>query len=114
MNFIPEEPNIFQGKQIMIDSDRLVFNARGDALLELPTEPAVLGHELQGILTQLLDLLDMLNMDMCFNVSHITTQPTTPTGMNPGNDTIYMCLNEEIQDIRNNLNDILSQNTKLV
>ncbi len=158
MNFIPEEPNIFQGKQILIDSDRLIFNAREDALLmysdkaigfstngnfhfdtdnsgdtkfivnapniylglqnpetgELPTEPAVLGHELKELLTQILDLFDMLNMDMCFNVAHITTQPTTPTGMNPANDTIYMCIDQEVEDIRNNLNDILSENTKLV
>ena len=158
MNFIPEEPNIFQGKQIMIDSDRLVFNARGDALLaysdkamgfstngnfhfdtdnsedtkfivnapnvylglknlrtgELPTEPAVLGHELKGLLTQMLDLLDMIAIDMCFNVAHMTTQPGTPTGMNPGNGPTYNSIIEEIQDIRLNLDDILSQNTKLV
>jgi len=158
MKFIPESPNTFQGNQVIINSDRLVFNAKKEAILlysdkaigfstngnfhfdtdnsddakfiinspniylglnnlrtgELPTEPAVLGHELQALLTQILDLFDMLNMDMCFNVAHITTQPTTPTGMNPANDTIYMCIDQEVEDIRNNLNDILSENTKLV
>jgi len=158
MNFIPEEPNIFQGKQILIDSDRLIFNAREDALLmysdkaigfstngnfhfdtdnsgdtkfivnapniylglqnpetgELPTEPAVLGHELQALLTQILDLFDMMSIDVCYNIAHITTATGTPTGMNPANGSIYICLQEEIDAVRNNLNDILSENTKLI
>ena len=102
MNFIPESPNTFQGNQVIINSDRLVFNAKKEAILlysdkaigfstngnfhfdtdnsedtkfiinapnrylglnnlrtgELPTEPAVLGHELQSLLTQILDLFD--------------------------------------------------------
>jgi hypothetical protein len=158
MKFIPESPNTYQGNQVIINSDRLVFNAKKDAILlysdkaigfsskgnfhfdtdnsenakfivnapniylglnnlrtgELPTEPAVLGHELQGLLTQMLDLMDNITMDMCYNTAHITTAAGTPTGMNPANATIANCLREEIQDVRNNLEDILSQNTKLV
>jgi len=161
MKFIPEPPNTFQGNQVIINSDRLVFNAKKDSILaysdkaigfstkgnfhfdtdnsedakfivnapnvylglknlrtgELPTEPAVLGHELQELLTQMLDLLDMMNLDICYNVAHIQTLPNgtpSPTGMNPGNGSIYLCLDEEIQAIRDNLNDILSKNTKLV
>ena len=158
MNFIPESPKTYQGNQVIINSDRLIFNAKEDAILaysdkaigfttrgnfhfdtdnsgdakfivnspniyfglknlrtgELPTEPAVLGHELKALLTQILDLLDMMTVDICFNIAHITTQPGTPTGMNPGNGPTYNCLIEEIQDIRLNLDDILSQNTKLV
>ena len=158
MKFIPESPNTYQGNQVIINSDRLVFNAKEDAILlysdkaigfstngnfhfdtdnsgdakfvvnspniylglgnlrtgELPTEPAVLGHELQGLLVQILDLFDMMSIDMCYNVAHITTAAGTPTGMNPNNGSIYICLQEEIDDIKNNLNDILSQNTKLV
>ena len=56
----------------------------------------------------------MMNLDMCYNIAHITTQPATPTGMNPANQTIFTCINEEIQAIRDSLDDILSQNTKLV
>ena len=82
--------------------------------LELPTEPAVLGHELQSLLTQILDLFDMMSIDVCYNIAHITTAAGTPTGMNPLNGSIYICLQEEIDAVRNNLNDILSQNTKLV
>ena len=158
MKFIPESPNTFQGNQVIINSDRLVFNAKKEAILlysdkaigfstngnfhfdtdnsedakfivnapniyfglknlrtgELPTEPAVLGHELKGLLTQILDLLDMMTIDMCYNIGYMTTQPGTPTGMNPGNAPVYNCLIEEIEDVRKNLDDILSQNTKLV
>ena len=158
MEFIPESPKTFQGNQVIINSDRLVFNAKKDAILlysdkaigfstkgnfhfdtdnsedtkfivntpniylglkslstgELPTEPAVLGHELQGILLQICQLLDMMNLDICFNVAHITTAAGTPTGMNEANGGIYTCIDEEIQAIRDNLNDILSENTKLV
>jgi|TARA_R110001583_G_scaffold64306_2_gene186949 hypothetical protein len=158
MKFIPELPNIYQGNQVIINSDRLIFNAKKDAILlysdkaigfttngnfhfdtdnsddgkfivnspniyfglknlstgELPTEPAVLGHELQGILLQICQLLDFINLDMCFNIAHITTAAGTPTGMNPANGSVYTCIDEEIQMIRDNLNDILSENTKLV
>jgi hypothetical protein len=34
--------------------------------------------------------------------------------MNPANASIVNCLKEEITDVRNNLDDIMSQNTKLV
>ena len=158
MKFIPESPNTFQGNQVIINSDRLVFNAKKEAILlysdkaigfstngnfhfdtdnsddakfivnapniylglnnlrtgELPTEPAVLGHELQGILLQICQLLDFINIDMCFNIAHITTAAGTPTGMNPANGSVYTCIDEEIQMIRDNLNDILSENTKLI
>jgi len=158
MKFIPESPNTFQGNQVIINSDRLVFNAKKDAILnyadkaigfstngnfhfdtdnsddakfiinspniylglnnlrtgELPTEPAVLGHELQALLTQILDLFDMMSIDVCYNIAHITTATGTPTGMNPANGSIYICLQEEIDAVRNNLNDILSENTKLI
>ena len=33
MNYIPDAPNIYQGKQIIIDSDRLIFNAKNDSIL---------------------------------------------------------------------------------
>jgi len=158
MKFIPEAPNTYQGNQVLINSDRLIFNAKEDSILlysekaigfstkgnfhfdtdnsedtkfivnapniylglenlrtgELPTSPAVLGHELKDLLTQILDVLDNMTVDMAYNISHITTQPTTPTGMNPANALIVNCLREEIQDVRNNIDDIMSQNTKLV
>ena len=33
MKFIPESPNTYQGNQVIINSDRLVFNARQDSIL---------------------------------------------------------------------------------
>jgi len=156
MKFIPESPKTYQGNQVIINSDRLVFNAKEDAILlysdkaigfstngnfhfdtdnlgdakfivnapniylginnsgELPTEPAVLGHELKELLTQILDLFDMMSIDVCYNIAHLTTAAGTPTGMNPANGSIYICLQEEIDAVRNNIDDIMSQNTKLV
>ena len=158
MKFIPESPNTYQGNQVIINSDRLIFNAKEDAILlysnqhigfstkgnfhfdtdnsedtkfivnapniylglknistgELPTEPAVLGEQLQTLLLQLCQLLDFINIDMCFGIAHISTVAGTPTTMNPANLDIYTCIDGEIQEIRDNLNDILSENTKLV
>ena len=33
MSYIPDAPNIYQGKQVIIDSDRLIFNAKADSIL---------------------------------------------------------------------------------
>ena len=154
----PLNPKTYQGNQVIINSDRLIFNAKEDAILlysnqhigfstkgnfhfdtdnsedtkfivnapniylglnnlttgELPTEPAVLGHELKALLEQILNLLDFINIDMCFGVQHITTSAGAPTEMNPANSSTYTCLDEEIQAIRDNLDDIMSKNTKLV
>ena len=33
MNYIPEQPNIYQGKQAIINSDRILFNAKNDSIL---------------------------------------------------------------------------------
>ena len=74
----------------------------------------IIFERFNGLLEQILDVLDSITMDMAYNIAHITTQPGTPTGMNPSNASIVNALREEIGDVRNNLDDILSQNTKLV
>ena len=33
MKFIPESPKTFQGNQVIINSDRLIFNAKADSIL---------------------------------------------------------------------------------
>ena len=158
MNFIPEPPNTYQGNQVIINSDRLIFNAKNDAILlysdkaigfstkgnfhfdtdnsentkfivnvpniylglkslttgELPTEPAVLGHELKEILEQILLLLDNMTIDMAYNIAYLTTAAGTPTGMNPANELIVNSLREEIQAVKDNIDNIMSQNTKLI
>ena len=158
MTFIPENPKTYQGNQVIINSDRLVFNAKNDAILlysdkaigfstkgnfhfdtdnnknnkfivnapniflgiknlstgELPTEPAVLGHELEILLNEILDILELFIIDAAYNLSGISTTPGTPTAMNPSNSTVVDQRIRQIQDIKNNIQSIMSQNTKLV
>ena len=33
MSYVPQQPNIYQGKQVIINSDRLLFNAKDDSIL---------------------------------------------------------------------------------
>ena len=33
MAYIPTDPHLYQGKQVIINSDRLVFNAKDDSIL---------------------------------------------------------------------------------
>ena len=32
-NYVPAQPNVYQGKQIVINSDRVLFNAKEDSVL---------------------------------------------------------------------------------
>ena len=158
MTFIPESPNTYQGNQVMINSDRLVFNAKKDHILlysdksigfsamgnfhfdtdnsvdtkfivnapniylglrslttgELPTEPAVLGHELKQILEQILDFLQQLVLDMVGSISYIVTEPGTPTGMNADNFDCLESRYQDIENIRKNIDDMMSRTTKLI
>ena len=156
MTYIPESPDTYQGNQVILNSDRLLFNAKSDSILlfsdkaigfstngsfhfdtspneeskfiinspqiylglefddTLPTQPAVLGEELGELLEGVLDLIDDVIDDICTKVTYVVTPPGGLTGMNPANSTIVQCLEEEIQAVRNNLDDMMSQNTKLV
>jgi len=158
MTFVPENPKTYQGNQVIINSDRLVFNAKDDAILlysdkvigfstkgnfhfdtdnnkdtkfivnapniylgiknlntgELPTEPAVLGHELEILLNDLLDFLELFILDAAYNLSGISTTPGTPTAMNPVNSSIVDTRIRQVQDLKNNIQSIMSQNTKLI
>jgi len=158
MNFIPKNPKVYQGNQVIINSDRLVFNAKDDAILlysdkaigfstrgnfhfdtdnnedtkfivnapniylgignlntgELPTEPAVLGNELEILLTDILDFLELFVLDTAYNLSGISTTPGTPTAMNPSNSTVVDQKMRQIQDLKDSIQNIMSQNTKLV
>ena len=156
--FIPQNPKIYKGNQVIINSDRLLFNAKKDSILlysdkvigfstngnfhfdtdnsednkfivnapniflgiknlstgELPTEPAVLGNELESLLIEILDFLELFVLDACYNIAGLSTTPGTPTGMNPANGTILNIKMQEIQNIKNNIKSIMSQNTKLI
>ena len=157
MKFVPESPNTYIGNQVIINSDRLVFNAKQDAILlysdkaigfatngnfhfdtstskskfivnaphiylglsnitkgNLATQNAVLSQKLEAVLNDLCDFLEGFVIDTCFNISHIVTKHTTPTGMNPDNFGILFDRFEEIQEIRKRLSSIRSRNTKLI
>jgi len=154
----PESPKTFQGNQVIINSDRLVFNSKKDSILlysdkfigfsakgnfhfdtdnsedtkfivnapniylglkslttgELPSEPAVLGHELRTLLIQILELFQQLYLDMVGSIGYIVTEPGTPTGMNADNFTCLEDFYVQIGNVRDNIDSILSQKTKLV
>ena len=158
MTFIPKSPNTYQGNQVIIDSDRLVFNAKKDAILlysdksigfsargnfhfdtdnsedtkfivnapniylglrslttgELPVEPAVLGYELKQILEQILEFLQQLVLDMVGSISYIVTEPGTATGMNADNFDCLESRYQDIENIRKNIDDMMSRTTKLI
>ena len=33
MSYVPKQPNVYKGKQVIINSDRLLFNAKDDAII---------------------------------------------------------------------------------
>ena len=153
----PEGINVFQGNQVLLNTDRLVFNAKEDSILlfsnkvigfstngsfhfdtdsskqhnnfivncpniylglevgnTLPTQPAVLGNELKEILERLIEQIDLLVADIEFNVSYQTTIEGEPTGQNPDNKNILQQRHTDLKDLKEDLNSIMSTNTKLV
>ena len=163
MTYKPEAPEIYQGKQVIINSDRLLFNAKDDAILLfsnkaigfstngsihfdtsdkkdgdnaskvvinspniylglkreygediLPTEPAVLGDYLGDIwLLDLLECLEGLIDDLVTKVAFITTAPEAPTGPNPSNKTMLSLRKQQIEDLKNNIQNFKSKITKI-
>ena len=125
---IPVSPNKYQGNQVIINSDRLIFNAKKDSILLYSDKTigfSAKGNfhfdtdnsedtKLRDILNQILDILNMMTNDVVYNIAHLTTAAGTPTGMNPMNEVIANSLSDEIEGVRKNIDDILSQNTKLV
>ena len=157
MAYLPQSPDTYQGNQVLINSDRLIFNAKNDNILlfakedigfstngsfhfdtsndedrskfiinspniylgleydsTLPTQPAVLGEELVTILEEILDMCESLSYDMAFSMSYMSTSPGTPTGMNPINQQVMNKRIKQIDKIKDDLYDIMSQKTKLV
>ncbi len=157
MAYIPQSPDTYQGNQVLVNSDRLIFNAKKDSILlfsdkvigfstngsfhfdtsgdegeskfvvnspniylglefdnTLPTQPAVLGDELVIILNEILDMCQSLSYDMAFSMSYTSTSEGTLTGMNDKNGQVMNKRIRQLDKIRNDLYDIMSQNTKLV
>ena len=156
MAYKPEAPELYQGNQVLINSDRLVFNAKTDGILlfsdkvigfstngsfhfdtskntdnkfivnspnihlglkdnnEPPTEPAVLGHELETFLEDILDIINNLIDDIKYKVSYTSGPPGSPTEMNPLNETALSARKTEIRIVRDNIVNIMSKKIKLV
>ena len=156
MAYTPEAPGTYQGNQVIINSDRLLFNAKTDSILlfsdkaigfstngsfhfdtspndeskfvinspkiylglefddTLPTQPAVLGDELGELLEVVLDLVDDVIDDICTKVTYIVTPPGGLTGMNPSNFSVFQTRKMEIENLKQDIQDIMSTNTKLV
>jgi len=156
MAYKPTSTIDYKGKQVIIDSDRLLFNAKGDSILlfsnqaigfsarksihldtsnnnesklvintpniylglksdkNLPTEPAVLGNELDewlGGMNGLLDIIDGIIDDMLYKVSY-SIGPSF-TGPNPVNDASFVTRRKQIQALRDNIEQFKSKTTKL-
>ena len=156
MTFKPLPLSTYIGNQVLINSDRLIFNAKKDSILlysdkvigfstngsfhfdtspesdskfvlnspniylgleydnTLPTEPAVLGNELKEILHRIIDQIMGLMEDIEFKISYTVTLPGSPTGPNPLNSGQLQGRYRELRTIISDLDDILSENTKLV
>ncbi len=157
MTYIPEAPGTYQGNQVIINSDRLLFNAKTDSILlfsdqaigfstngsfhfdtspdentskfvvnspniylgleyddTLPTQSAVLADDLIVALEDILDSILTIYADITFQVSFLSTSPGTLTGINTKNYRLYQKREREIEKIKESLQDIKSQNTKLV
>jgi len=157
MSYIPQSPGTYQGNQVIINSDRLLFNAKTDSILlfsdkaigfstngsfhfdtssdknenkfvinspniylglefdnSYPTEPAVLGDQLEDALNRILTLISGILDDIEYKVGYIVTTPGGPTGLNPANAPILAQRRREIQIIKQEIKEIKSLNTKLV
>ena len=139
MAYKPDAPEIYQGKQVIINSDRLLFNAKEDSsdnkdgskaskvvinspniylgLLPgdiLPTEPAVLGDYLGDIwLTDLIETLEGLIDDLITKVAFISTAPGAPTGPNPANKAMLSLRKLQLKDLKDNIQYFKSEITKI-
>ena len=157
MAYTPESPGTYQGNQIILNSNRLLFNAKEDSILlfakeaigfstkgsfhfdtspddsiskfvvnsphiylgldednNYPTQPAVLGDELEEVLVLIVDLTKNLIDDICNKVAYVVTPPGGITGINPANKTMLQQRVEDINAIKDAISDIKSLNTKLV
>ena len=157
MTYIPKSPSEYQGNQVLLNSDRLIFNAKSDSILlfanetigfsangsfhfdtgpekdtskfvvnspniylglefdnTLPTEPAVLGNELQEILEDIIDCIGGVIFDIQYKVSYVVSPPGGVTGVNPANESMLRIRKNQLQSIKDSLENMKSTNTKLV
>jgi len=145
-------PETYQGKQVIITSDRLVFNAREDSIFssdstiafatnkdfhintgegsngkfavnspkihlgivntggQLASNPAVKGHELEQLLTDLLDHLNTLYTVVLPTLHQVTTLPALPTVPSPANAGLISPLVSQLTVLKEKIKSIKSKN----
>jgi hypothetical protein len=155
MTYIPQNPKTYIGNQVILNSDRLIFNAKNDSILlysdkaigfstngsfhfdtsnekeskfiinspniylgldfdnKLPTQSAVLSDDLIIALEDILDAVLKLYSDITFQISYITTSTGAPTSMNPKNYQLLTKREKELELIKDSLQDIKSEITKI-
>ena len=136
MSYIPDLPGIYQGKQVIINSDRLVFNAKDDSIVnapniylglnyegDLPHSPAVKGYELgeylgadDGVLSLLEDMIDIITGQLTF----ISPFPDPLTGRvkktapnYSKNYSKFSNVLNRIHTLQKSIGDFKSQTTKI-
>tara|TARA_Y100000592_G_C5451580_1_gene309017 strand:+ start:426 stop:902 length:477 start_codon:yes stop_codon:yes gene_type:complete len=158
MTYIPKDPQSYIGNQVIINSDRLLFNAKSDSILlysdkaigfstkgnfhfdtdnsdestskfivnspniylglefdnTLPEQPAVLSDNLIESLEEILDLIITVYSDLAFQISYLSTTPGELSGINTKNISLLNQRVRDIDDVREQLQNIKSEKTKLV
>jgi len=157
MAYLPLPPDTYQGNQVLLNSDRLLFNAKTDSILlfskeaigfstegsfhfdtssddskskfiinspkiylglefnnDLPEQPAVLADDLISSLTEILDLIAKIYLDIASNVSFLSTSAGTPTGVHTNNFDLMLKRIRKIEKVKASLQDIKSKKVKLV
>ena len=155
MSYTPEQPNIYQGKQAIINSDRILFNAKDDSILlfsnkaigfstngsfhfdtgnneenkfivnapniylglqdngNYPVDSVVLGDKTEEFLKELLDMVEGILDDICLKISYIAPL-TGPTAPNPANEGMVALRRQQIEKLKNDIEEIKSKRVKVV
>ena len=136
MGYKPLGPNEYQGKQVIINSDRLLFNAKEDSILlfsehkgifnipylylgpikngNLPNEPALLGNKTEVWLKDLLDLIEGLVVKLESQFTPITSLPGLPTVPNPTNSVTFSTTKIQLNDLKTSIEEIKSKRINLL
>ena len=157
MTYQPQIPGLYQGNQVIINSDRLLFNAKTDSILlfsnevigfstngsfhfdtsnteeskfivnspniylglessdnSLPTEPAVLGNQLENFLKKLITTVDDIVDEITYNVTFTVSAAPGKTSVNPENISTFRDAKNNLKDLKRIIDSIKSENTKLV
>ena len=134
MPYKPIPPDLYHGNQVIINSDRLLFNAKNDSIFlfskfivnspniylgldskgNIPTEPALLGNLTEEWLNDILEMIEGLIDDLTMKVSYMTTFPGSPTAPNPANVGMLSLRKQQINLLKKSIKNIKSKNTKLI